>query len=706
MTFETDIKRLLSQMTLSEKVGQMCQLPIFVSDLEDRIRQGHAGSVICSGSPTPGDTPQDPVLAPRLNELQRIAVEESRLGVPILFGRDVVHGYKTVAPIPLGQAATWSPEIVRLAARVAAREASADGIRWTFAPVVDIARDPRWGRIAEGFGEDPYLCSVLAQAAVEGFQGDDLADPESALACAKHYIGYGEVEGGRDYNTAEVTLTTLKNVYLPPFRAAVHAGVGSVMSGFHDLDGLPLSAHGTLVNGILKNELGFEGFVVSDWAAIDEMRWHGVAADRATCARLAALAGLDMDMASEVYLDELEALVQAGVLAESVIDEAVRRILRAKFQMGLFAQPYTDTARSAIHLHPDHLQAVREAAVRSLVLLENNGILPLAHTDLTIGVFGPLAKVRSTLLGAWTLDGHQDGVLSILDAVRAKVGDSVEVLEADLVDDALKIAPCCDVVIAVVGEGISRSGENNCVTTLDLPPGQRAFLEALHALQVPVVTVVLAGRSLSLEWLHQHAAAVLMAWHPGTEGAGAITDVLFGDVNPSGKLPVTFPRSVGQVPIYYNHKSTGRPLPHQDRRHSRYQDQLDSPLYPFGYGLSFTRFDYQNLQISQETPDVVAISATITNSGSRAGDEIAQLYVRDRVASISRPVKELKGFVRLSLAPGETQTVRFQLTRDDLSFYDYAGQWVFEPGEFEIWVAPDSSTGLAGRFVLESKEAQ
>jgi beta-glucosidase len=702
MAFETQIEKLLGRMTLPEKVGQMCQLPISVPHLEERIRQGHAGSVICSGTPTPGDTPQAPVLAPRLNELQRIAVEESRLGIPILFGRDVVHGYKTIAPIPLGQAAAWSPEVVRAAAQVAAHEASADGIRWTFTPVLDIARDPRWGRIAEGFGEDPYLCSVLAKAAIEGFQGEDLTNPESVLACAKHYIGYGGAEGGRDYNTAEITPTTLKNIYLPPFRAAVRAGVGSVMSGFHDLDGLPLSAHHALISGVLKNELGFEGFVVSDWAAIDEMRWHGVAADRSTCARLAALAGVDMDMASEVYLEELVSLVQEGALAETVIDDAVRRILRAKFRLGLFTQPHTDVTRAAIHLHPDHLQVVREAAARSLVLLENDGILPLPRADLTIGVFGPLAKVRSTLLGAWNLDGCDDGMLSIFDAIRDRVGATVELLEADLVDDALKLVPRCDVVIAVVGEGISRSGENNCVTTLDLPPGQMAFLEALHALEVPIVAVVLAGRPLALEWLHRHAAAVLMAWHPGTEGANAITDVLLGDVNPSGKLPVTFPRSVGQVPIYYNHKSTGRPLPRHDRRYSRYQDQLDNPLYPFGYGLSFTRFDYKNLQIGLDSPGTVTISAEITNTGSRAGDEIVQLYIRDVAASISRPAKELKGFTRLSLAPGQTQTVRFRLTQDDLAFYDYTGQWVFEPGEYEVWIGPDSSAGLAGRFVLRS----
>lgn len=705
MTFEDRIETLLGQMTLGEKVGQMCQLPIFVPDLEDRIRQGHAGSIICTGSPTPGSSPQDPVLAPQLNVLQEIAVKESRLGIPILFGRDVVHGYKTIVPIPLGQAATWSPDIVESVAQVAAREASADGIRWTFAPVVDIARDPRWGRVAEGFGEDPYLCAALAEAAIKGFQGNDLTDPERVLACAKHFIGYGAVEGGRDYNTTEVTLTTLKNTYLPPFHAAVRAGVGSVMSGFHDLDGLPMSAHRALIYDVLKSELGFGGFVVSDWAAIDEMRAHGVAADRATCARLAALAGLDMDMASEVYIDELVTLVQNSVIPETVIDDAVRRILRAKFLLGLFEQPLTEGLRAAIHLNPDHLAVARKAAARSLVLLENDGVLPLAHNGSTIGVLGPLANVRQTLLGSWAMDGREDGMLSIRDAVRAKVGDSATLIEAELVDDALKLAPQCDVVIAVMGEGIGRSGENNCVTTLDLPPGQLAFLQALHALQVPFVAIVLAGRPLALEWLHHHAAAVLMAWHPGTEGAAAIADVLFGNVNPSGKLPVTFPRSVGQVPIYYNHKSTGRPLPTDDRRHTRYQDQLDSPLYPFGYGISYTTFDYRDLQISQETPGTVTISAKITNTGSCAGDEIVQLYIRDTVASISRPVKELKGFKRLSLAPSESQTVQFRLTQDDLAFYNYTGQLVCEPGEFQVWVAPDSCTGLEGHFVLRSKGA-
>jgi len=710
MSYESQIDSLLRRMTLPEKVGQMCQLMISRPDLKDHIRQGHAGSVICSNAPIPSASPQDAALALQINELQKVAVEESRLGIPLLFGRDVLHGYKTVGPIPLGQAASWSPETVRAVARMAAAEASADGIRWDYAPMLDIARDPRWGRIAEGFGEDPVLCARLAEASVQGFQGDDLSDPASVLACAKHYAGYGASEGGRDYNSTEIAETTLRNIYLPPFLAAVRAGVGSVMTGFHDIGGVPMSMNRALVAGILKGEWGFDGLVISDWAAIDEMRHHGVAADRAAAARLGVLAGLDMDMASQAYLDELAGLVESGALAESLIDDAVRRILRAKFRLGLFDRPYTEPSRAAVHLHPDHRKVAREAAARSLVLLRNDGTLPLASEGLTVGVFGPLAKARETLFGAWAFDGPPDSVLSVLDSIRAKFGladagstpdgGSIKVLSADLVDDALKIAPSCDVVIAVVGEGIHRSGENNCITTLDLPPGQLAFLQALHALRVPIVAVVLAGRPLSLGWLDQHAAAVLMAWHPGTEGGAAIADALWGDVVPSGKLPVTFPRDVGQVPLHYNHRPTGRPLPENDRRHTRYADSPDSPLYPFGYGLSYTRFEYANLRVVVEPSGEVAVSAEVTNVGERAGDEIVQLYIRDMVAAISRPVKELKGFVRLSLAPGQTQTAAFRLTREDLSFYDASGQWTFEPGTFRVWVGPDSSTGLMGEFAI------
>ena len=700
MSFESKIDVLIGEMTLAEKAGQMCQLAIFIPNLEDRIRQGHAGSIICSNSAVPGDTPQDPVMALHLNELQRVAVEESRLGIPILFGRDVLHGYKTVAPIPLGQAATWSPEVVESVARVAAREASADGVRYNFAPVLDIARDPRWGRIAEGFGEDPYLCGVLGQAAVRGYQGDDLTDPAAVLSCAKHYAGYGAVEGGRDYNSTEIAMTTLRNIYLPPFLAAIRAGAGSIMTGFHDIGGVPLSAHRELIAGILKDEWGFDGIVISDWAAIDEMRFHGVAETRADCALLSAQAGLDMDMASEVYVDELVALVETGQLAEEIVDDAVRRVLRAKFRLGLFEQPYTDVKRASVHLHADHRQAVYKAAAQSLVLLKNDGILPLAKSDLTLGVFGPLANVQETLCGAWSFDGHKESVVSVLDAIREKVGATTEILHTELVDDALKIAPRCDAVIAVVGEGIARSGENNCTTTLDLPPGQQSFLEALHAVQVPIVTVILTGRPLALGWANQHTNAILVAWHPGTEGGRVIADTVFGDNNPSGKLPVTFPRNVGQVPLHYNYRATGRPLPRNDRHHSRYADAPDSPLFPFGYGLSYTEFEYRDLRIVVDAAREVSVSVEVTNTGSCPGDEIAQLYIRDVVARISRPVKELKGFARLSLSPGETQKVMFHLAEEDLSYYDQAGNLVFDPGKFKVWVGPNSNAGLEDELIL------
>lgn len=701
MAVEAQIDRLLERMSLAEKVGQMCQFPISLPQLEDRIRRGMAGSVIYSGTPLPGTGPQDPVTASRLNRLQRIAIEESPSGIPLLIGRDVLHGYKTVFPIPLGMAASWSPEVVREAARVAAREASADGIRWTFAPMLDIARDPRWGRIAEGFGEDPYLCSALGVAAVQGFQGDNLRNPETVLACAKHYAGYGAAEGGRDYNTIEITTATMRNVYLPSFHAAVQAGAGSIMAAFPDLGGVPVTAHRELLTTILKEEWGFDGLVISDWAAIDELRYHGVAADRAEAARLAARAGVDMDMAADVYFDELVGQVESGALPETVIDEAVRCILRVKFRLGLFDQPYTDEGRAVVHLRDDHLQAARDAAAKSLVLLKNDGILPLEKSGLTIGVFGPLADARRTLFGSWVLDGVEDRVVSILDRIRETAADGAEILTAELWDDALKRAQRCDVVIAVMGEGISRSGEDNCTTTLDLPPGQQAFLDALHALRVPTVVVLLAGRSLALERVDQTASAILMAWHPGTEGAQAIADALFGDANPSGKLPVTFPRTVGQVPLYYNHRPTGRPLP-DDRKHTRYVDQLDSPLYPFGYGLSYTTFEYRDLRITPDGPSVVTVSAEVTNTGARAGDEIVQLYIRDLVASISRPVKELKGFARVSLAPGESQTVTFRLAAEDLGFYDATGRWTFEPGTFAVWVGPDSARGLSGEFTIDS----
>ncbi|HEX2908282.1 MAG TPA: glycoside hydrolase family 3 N-terminal domain-containing protein, partial [Phototrophicaceae bacterium] len=611
----------------------------------------------------------------------------------------------TMAPIPLAQAATWSPELVEKAAQVAAREAAADGIHWTFAPMMDIARDARWGRVAEGFGEDPVLCSALAAAAVRGFQGDDLTDPEHVLACAKHFVGYGAAEGGRDYNSAEITEYTLRNVYLPSFHAAVKAGVGTLMSAFHELGGIPTSGNRHLLTEILRDEWGFTGFVVSDWDSVLEMVPHGYAADRADAARLGITAGVDMDMVAQVYVENLVALVRSGQVAEEVVTEAARRILRAKVQLGLFDRPYrVDPDLAArVHLRADHLDASREVARKSIVLLKNeNNILPLPKTKLTIGVTGPLAQARHDLLGTWTLDGDDSAVVSVFDGISA-AGMNVRLLDSTLTDLAVNGARECDVVVAVVGESAQRSGENNCITTLDLPPGQLELLQALHAVGVPLVVVVLSGRPLSIPWLADHAAAIVLAWHPGTMGGAAIADVVFGDENPSAKLPVSFPRTVGQVPLYYNHKATGRPLP-RNRHFSRYQDALDTPLYPFGYGLSYTSFEYSRLVVTPAAAPIggtITVRAAVTNTGSRAGEEIVQLYIRDCTASMVRPVKELKGFQKIHLDPDQTQIVEFTLGPDELGFYGRDNAWTVEPGAFQVWVGANSNDGLEGTFRLE-----
>lgn len=703
-TVEERVEALLQQMTLEEKVGQMNQVRVDDEHLADRIRRGEVGSVILAGSAWAGNEQQKRLGATNLNAIQKVALEESRLGIPVIYGRDVIHGYRTIAPIPLGQAATWLPEVVRAAAEVAAREASADGVHWTFAPMMDIARDGRWGRIAEGYGEDPYLCAAMARAAVQGFQGDDLADPEHMLACAKHYAGYGAAEGGRDYNTTEISENTLRNIYLPSFHAAVKAGVGTIMSGFPEIGGVPITANHHLLTEILRDEWGFDGFVVSDWAAVEELIGHGVAANHADAARLAATAGVDMEMVTPSFIQNLAALVRSGHVPEAVVDEAARRILRIKLRCGLFDHPYTDTSRAEqVQLTDANKQVALEAARKSIVLLKNkDNILPLKRSGQTIGVAGGLAVARHDLFGTWTLDGEESQVVTILDGIRSKL-DTPPMDLSLLVDDAVTKSRYCDVMVAVVGEAASRSGEDRSTVTLDLPPGQQAMLEAFHAVGVPLVVVVLGGRPLSIPWLAEHADAVLMAWHPGIMGGAAIADVLFGDENPGGKLPVTFPRSVGQAPIYYNHKATGRPWP-DNRQYSRYVDSLATPLYPFGYGLSYTSFAYANLHVSATVAPVdgtIIVSADVTNPGAVAGDEVVQLYIRDKVASLTRPVKELKGFNRIHLEPGQTQTVTFTLGHDELGFYGADNTWTIEPGEFQVWVGPNSAEGLEGKFILK-----
>jgi beta-glucosidase len=690
---ESRIDALLAQMTLEEKVGQMNQASNSSEVNLDDIRKGNVGSMICATSAYAGNDRQERLVAGHLNSLQRVAVEKTRLGIPLLFARDVIHGHRTVFPIPLGQAATWSPESVEAAAAIAANEARADGIHWTFTPMMDIARDPRWGRIAEGFGEDPWLASRLVEAAVAGYQGDDLSAPDRMMACAKHFVGYGAAEGGRDYNTAEISESTLRNVYLPPFHAAAQAGVGSFMSAFNEIGAEPVTASHRILTEILKDEWSSDAVVVSDWNAVAELIEHGVAADAAEAARLATIAGVDIDMTSWSYVKHLADEVRAGRVDEAVIDAAVRRVLRAKFRLGLFERPYTDETRAArVHLHADHLARARQVATEGMVLLKNDGVLPLAKDGVTYGVFGPLATVTDTLFGTWTLDGLAEDVTPILDSIRAVAAQPV--LHATLPDDAVSLARYADVVIAILGESAGRSGEDNCVTTLELPAGQLELLRGLRKIGKPIVAVVIAGRPLELGPVLELVDGLVWSFHPGIAGGAALADVLFGDAEPSGKLPVTFPRTVGQVPIHYNHKRTGRPLPVGSKR-TRYIDNVDTPQFPFGFGLHYTTFEYGDLTI-----DGLSVSVTVTNTGERSGEEIVQLYIRDDVSSQTRPVKELKGFRRVAVLPGESQVVTFDLTTEDLAYYLPGKGWVTEPGTFTVWVGPDSQSGLVGSLTV------
>ncbi|MFA6133028.1 MAG: glycoside hydrolase family 3 N-terminal domain-containing protein [Phycisphaerae bacterium] len=703
---EERVEELLKKMTLEEKIGQLSQLAGNAPNLLDSVRKGHLGSVLNCDNAYAGQERQTRVRAELLNAIQRVAVEETRLGIPLLFGRDVIHGHRSVMPIPLGQAATWSPELVEAGAEVAAREATADGLHWTFAPMLDIARDPRWGRVAEGFGEDPYLCAAMARASVKGFQGEDLSDPERMLACAKHFAGYGAAEGGRDYNTMEISENTMRNVYLPSFEAAVKAGIGTLMSAFNENGGVPTTANRHLLTEILRDEWGFDGFVVSDWEAVEELIQHGAAGDRMQAARMALTAGVDMEMCSKTYADRLADAVKQGLISESTIDQAVRRVLRIKFRMGLFEKPYKDEARVAtVMLCDAHVAVARESARKSIILLKNDkGLLPLPRTDIALGLLGPLTDVKKELLGTWCCDGLPEDVVSVSEGVEAKMGTGGLLRKVALQDDSVRVLRYCDKVVVVVGESPRRSGEDACITTLDLPPGQLELLKGIHEFGLPMVVVVIAGRPLSLGWVMEHADAVLMVFHPGVQGGNAIADVLFGDENPSGKLPVTLPRCVGQVPIYYNFKLTGRPLPRNDLHISRYQDCPDTPLLPFGYGLSYTTFSYANLQITPASAPVggtVTVSAEVTNTGRRFGEEIVQCYIRDRVASTTRPVKELKGFARIGLQPGQTQRVSFVLGFDELSFFGPDNRRIVEPGEFTIWVGPNSNEGLQGQLTLE-----
>ena len=711
---------LVSQMSLAEKIGQMTQVNGGSHELHQAIREGLVGSVL------------NEVNVEEVNELQRVAMLESRLGIPLLIGRDVIHGFKTIFPIPLGQAARWDIEAVERGAAIAAAEAASSGINWTFAPMIDITRDPRWGRIAESLGEDPYLCGVLGAAMVRGFQGDRLSNRESIAACAKHFAGYGAVEGGLDYNTANIPENELRNVYLRPFKDALDAGVATFMSSFSDLNGVPAAGNGFLFKEVLREEWDFNGFVVSDWDAIRELTVHGFTANDKDAVSEAVNAGIDMEMASGLYREYLPELIAQDYVDEQQIDNMVCHILKLKFQLGLFDNPYTDPGRFPRCVNEEHLQAARAAAMRSCVLLKNDQVtLPLSKEQLeSVAVIGPLADDGYEQLGTWVFDGESHHSHTCLQAIHELVGEDLEVRWArgmetsrcrnhDGFHEAVQIAEESDVVLMFMGEESILSGEAHCRAEIDLPGNQEQLIDAIAATGTPVVLVIMAGRPLTLQNVADKVSALLYAWHPGTMGGPAIADLLFGIESPSGKLPVTFPRLVGQIPIYYSRKNTGRPASHDSITHI---DDIDgkaaqtslgmsafhldagfTPLFPFGYGLSYARFEYRDIETSAThiaLGDNIDITATLHNTGDCTAEEIVQLYVRDLVGDVTRPVKELKGFRRIRLKPGESKRVSFNLHTDELAFYNRKMSLVTEPGLFHAWIGGSSETELGTEFEI------
>jgi beta-glucosidase len=714
---EQRVNVLLSRMTLDEKLGQMSQSTSLATPLSasiaDQIRKGRWGSFLNAGSP-----------ADRA-EAQRIARKESRLGIPLLFGRDVIHGYRTIFPIPLGQAASWDPDLMEQAARIAAREATAEGIRWTFAPMLDIARDARWGRIAESPGEDPYVGEAAAAAMVRGFQGASLDDPTSLSSCAKHFVGYGAAEGGRDYNSAWIPEGLLRDVYLPPFRAALEAGAATVMTAFEALNGVPATGDPFLLRRILRDEWHFDGMVVSDYEAITNMIPHGYVATPRDAASVALRAGVDMEMVSTTYYDHLKSLLGSGQVPMDWVDQAARNILRLKFRLGLFDDQAAAPARAII---TDESKAVAQRlATESAVLLKNEDhMLPLAEPAGAIAVIGPLADSPTDQMGTWVMDGRTEDVETPLAALRRMLGDARVLFAPGLKNSrdtntagfeaARAVARRADVILLFLGEEQILSGEAHSRAFLDLPGAQAKLTEEIAGLGKPVVAILMAGRPLTFHDTASTVQAILWAWHPGTMGGPAIVDLLFGRAAPSGKLTVTFPRTVGQVPIYYAHLNTGRPAllaelgipmgnPAEPKGYtSKYIDVDFTPEYPFGYGLSYTDFQYSNLQLSSSSmrgEETLKVSADVTNRGASLGTEVVQFYVHAVAASVTQPVRLLKGFRRVALQPGETKTVTFPLTRGALAFHNQQMQLVTEPGSYQVWIAPDSVRGLEGRFTLE-----
>lgn len=720
---ETKVQELLEKMTLEEKIGQMVQLNGFMdftgpapADSDgnkwkyDALKAGKVGSMLNVRG------------VKNVKELQKMVVENSRLGIPLIFGFDVIHGHKTVFPIPLAESASWDLAEMQNGARVAAIEAAAEGLNWTFAPMVDISRDARWGRSMEGAGEDPFLGSAIAKARIRGFQGDDMSADNTIAACAKHFAGYGFAEAGKDYNAADVGTSTLYNVILPPFKASVEANVATFMNSFNTLNGIPATGDDFLQRDILKGEWGFEGFMVSDWGSIKEMTDHGFAKDLKDAAIIAANAGCDMDMESYAYAAHLKEAIEAGEVKEALIDDAAARILRIKFQLGLFDDPYKycdEKREKELLYHPDHKAAALEMAKKSIVLLKNEGnLLPLNKKQKKIAVIGALANDKDSPLGNWRLGTDSGTAISVLEALDEQKIDYTYAEGAKVVDEAkdflnevkvnntdksgfkeaVKLAKKSDVVIMVLGEHGYQSGEGRSRAYLDLPGVQKELLQAVQKVNKNIVLVLMNGRPLTIDWEAENIPTILETWQLGTESGNAIVSTLFGENNPSGKLTMSFPRTEGQVPIYYNYLNTGRPGPIDFVFWSHYGDETNKPLYPFGYGLSYTSFDYKNLKVDASNSAAVTVSAEITNTGDVAGEEVVQLYIRDRVASVARPVKELKGFEKISLKPGESKTVSFTLTDAELGFYNTKGEFIIEDGEFDVMIGTSSETGLMGEF--------
>ncbi len=717
------VKKLLAKMTLAEKIGQMCQVAGtggISQGLRNAVREGKVGSVL---NETDMAT---------LNEIQRVAMEESRLGIPVIIGRDIIHGFQTMLPIPLGQAATWNPDLIRKGARMAAVEGRSAGVHWTFAPMIDVTRDPRWGRIAESPGEDPYLTSVVGAAMIEGFQGKNLSDRDSLAACAKHFAGYGYSEAGKDYAYVNISESELRNIALPPFKAAVDAGVATFMTAFSDINGVPATGHAYLNRTVLREEWGFKGFVVSDWDSVIQLITHGYSESEKEAARASVAAGVDMEMASQTYLYNLAALTEEGKISEAMIDECTANILRVKFELGLFDHPYTDPVHFPEKGNPEHLDIAEDAARESIVLLKNDyNVLPLNPDNLqNVAIIGPMADDAHEQMGTWTFDGKEAWCRTPLQAIRERLKGKANLHFAKGLSnsrsrshegfaEALDIAAKCETVIMFMGEEAILSGEAHCRADINLPGAQNELLAKISKLGKTTVLVIMAGRPLTIEQTGHYTNAMLYAWHPGTMGGPAIADIIFGDAPPSGKLPVTFPKHVGQIPIYYNQRMSGKPATHDSFTYidnipqrapqtsvgntSFHMDVGFEPLYPFGYGLSYTRFHYGDVRLSAheiKADESIEIYIDLTNTGERRGAETAQLYIRDRFGSITRPVRELKGFKKIWLDPGQTETLTFTLHADDLAFYNAENKRVVEPGDFDLWVGGDSRADRHAHFKI------